>query len=326
MHQGIGCSDDFLAAMEKASILAKINRPVLINGERGTGKELVAERLHFLSPRWEGPFLKINCAAMNSALLESTLFGHEQGAFTGAHKKVRGSFQRAEGGTLFLDEIASAAPSLGEKLLRAIEYGEYTPLGSDKTLKANVRIIAATHGDLITMTKNKEFRADLLDRLSFDVITLPPLRVRGEDIQLLADHFALQLTKELKRPSFAGFSENALNQLRSYPWPGNVRELKNTVERTVFYAGESTSEIPEIVWNDLQTLKPASTQSPEREDTPSDLKSAIRDLEQSLLKKALKKNEYNQTQAAKDLGITYHQLRGLLKKHRPALQAKPLLN
>ena len=176
--------------------LAELERSILVIGERGTGKELVGERLHFLSKRWNGPFIKVNCAALNEELLDSELFGHEQGAFTGASSQRIGRFEQADGGTIFLDEIATASMRVQEKLLRVIEYGEYQRLGGEAVLECDVRVVAATNIDLPHAVEDGKFRADLLDRLAFDVVTLPPLRVRREDISLLADHFAGRMARE----------------------------------------------------------------------------------------------------------------------------------
>ncbi|HFB66696.1 MAG TPA: AAA family ATPase, partial [Aeromonadales bacterium] len=178
----IGESPSFVSCLEHVSYAAPLNRPVLIVGERGTGKELIASRMHFLSTRWEQPYVKMNCAAINENLLENELFGHESGAFTGAQKRHEGRFEQADGGTLFLDELANSSLSVQEKLLRVIEYGEFERVGGSKTIKVDVRVIAATNEDLPQLAKKGNFRADLLDRLAFDVITLPPLRYRKEDI------------------------------------------------------------------------------------------------------------------------------------------------
>lgn len=239
----IGQSRAFLDTLDHASRIAGIDRPVLVMGERGSGKELIASRIHYLSARWDGPLVKVNCAAMNEALLESELFGHEAGAFTGATKKHQGRFERAEGGTLFLDEIASASLRVQEKLLRVIEYGEYDRIGGEETRKADVRIIAAANVDLRVKAKEGEFRADLLDRLAFDVVAAPPLRERTDDILLLAAHFANGAATELD-VVFPGFSPEAAEILKKHDWPGNVRELKNAAERAVFHWAELDGEGP----------------------------------------------------------------------------------
>src|SRR5690606_37272694 len=206
---------------------AALERPILVIGERGTGKELAASRAHFLSPRWRRPYVKVNCAALAESLLESELFGHEAGAFTGAAKRHIGRFERADGGTLFLDEIASASIRVQEKILRVIEYGEFERVGGSEVLTAEVRVVAAANVDLPDLARRGKFRADLLDRLAFEVVTLPPLRARREDIPILAQHFAHRMTAELGHGQFAGFSAEAMDVLLNYDWPGNVRELKN---------------------------------------------------------------------------------------------------
>ncbi len=230
----IGQSNSFLNVLDQVSQIAPLHKPVLIIGERGTGKELIAARLHYLSQRWDQNYLTLNCAALNENLLESELFGHEAGAFTGAAKRHEGRFERANGGTLFLDELANTPAMVQEKLLRVIEYGEFERVGGSRSVKVDVRLICATNEDLPSMAEHGEFRADLLDRLAFDVITLPPMRERQEDILVLAEHFAVNMARELGFELFSGFSEKAKRVLLEHDWPGNVRELKNVVERSVY--------------------------------------------------------------------------------------------
>src|SRR5687768_8307261 len=232
--QLVGQSSSFLDAVERASRAAPLDRPVLVIGERGTGKELIAERLHHLSARWDGPLVVMNCAALPETLIEAELFGHEAGSFTGATKSRQGRFEEADGGTLFLDELATLSQAAQDRLLRAVEYGEVTRIGASRPLRVDVRIVAATNADLPQLAAESRFRADLLDRLSFEVITLPPLRNRSSDIPVLADHFARKMALELEWPSWPGFSANALNRMLAYNWPGNVRELRNVIERAVY--------------------------------------------------------------------------------------------
>ena len=227
----IGESSAFLETLEQVSRAADLNRPLLIVGERGTGKELIAERLHFLSARWDQPLVKLNCAAISQSLLESELFGHEAGAFTDAGSRRIGRFEQADGGTLFLDELATTSSAVQARI---IEYGEFERLGSSHTLSIDVRVVGATNEDLPGLAAESRFRHDLLDRLSFDVITLPPLRVRAEDVLPLAEHFAIRMSRELGRELFAGFTDAAIRQMQAHRWPGNVRELKNAVERAVY--------------------------------------------------------------------------------------------
>ncbi|MFS1704356.1 phage shock protein operon transcriptional activator, partial [Alteromonas sp. AMM-1] len=230
----LGQANSFLEILEQVSQIAPLNKPVLIIGERGTGKELIAARLHFLSKRWDQNYVKLNCAALNENLLESELFGYEAGAFTGAAKRREGRFEVAHNGTLFLDELANTSGMIQEKLLRVIEYGEFERVGGSRSLKVDVRLIAATNEDLPSLAESGEFRADLLDRLAFDVITIPPLRERREDILLLAETFAINMARELEMELFSGFTAKAKRILLEYDWPGNIRELKNVVERAVY--------------------------------------------------------------------------------------------
>src|SRR3982751_1183387 len=221
--QFIGQSFAFLDAVERASRAAPLNRPVLVIGERGTGKELIAERLHRLSSRWAGPLIIMNCAALPENLIEAELFGHEAGSFTGAAKTRAGRFEEADGGTLFLDELATLSSAAQDRLLRAVEYGEVTRIGASKPMTVDVRIVAATNEHLPRLVEEGRFRADLLDRLSFEVVTLPPLRHRISDIPVLTDHFARRMALELEWPGWPGFSNGAMDRLLNYTWPGNVR-------------------------------------------------------------------------------------------------------
>ena len=333
----IGESPAFLEVLELTSQVAPLSKPVLIVGERGTGKELIAARLHYLSSRWDQEYLKMNCAAISESLLETELFGHEAGAFTGAQKLHRGRFERADKGTLFLDELATTSPLVQEKLLRIIEYGEFERVGGSKTFLTDVRLIAATNEDLPSMASKGTFREDLLDRLAFDVITLPPLRSRPEDIPILAEHFAVAMAIDLGREYFPGFTPAARKVLRSYHWPGNIRELKNVVERSVYRSQELDSpvdlisldpfESPFRPKNPNETLSIASeTDSNEQttkvvppvpsvSDFPIDFRQSVQDYEVGLIKNALASNQFNQKKTAEALGVTYHQLRGYLKKY-----------
>ncbi len=324
----LGQSRAFLDALDHASRIASVDRPVLVMGERGSGKELFAARIHYLSKRWDGPLLKVNCAAMNEALLESELFGHEAGAFTGATKRHHGRFERAEGGTLFLDEIASASLRVQEKLLRVIEYGEYERIGGEQTRIADVRIIAAANVDLRVKAEDGDFRADLLDRLAFDVVAAPPLRKRREDIMLLAAHFASTAAAELGVP-FPGFSPEAAATLKAHDWPGNVRELKNASERAVFHWAHLDGDQPigHIIIDPFErAFGPADDKSeqapPPIEPPPSenrnaayDLRAHLNDIEKTLVSEALDRHGLNQRRAADHLSLTYDQIRGLVRKH-----------
>ncbi|MBV4411414.1 phage shock protein operon transcriptional activator [Enterobacteriaceae bacterium YMB-R22] len=315
----LGEDNSFLEMLEQVSRLAPLDKPVLVTGERGTGKELIASRLHFLSRRWQGPFISLNCAALNENLLDSELFGHEAGAFTGAQKRHPGRFERADGGTLFLDELATAQMMVQEKLLRVIEYGELERVGGSQALQVNVRLVCATNADLPQMAEEGTFRADLLDRLAFDVVRLPPLRERRSDIMLLAEQFAIQMCRELQLPLFTGFSDDARETLLGYAWPGNIRELKNVVERSVYRHGNSDSPVSEIILDPFQrpqkSISGASALNTSLPALPLDLRRWQHQQEKALVEQGLQQAKYHQKQAAQLLGLTYHQLRALLKKH-----------
>ena len=314
----IGDSPAFLEALERVSKAAPLEKPVLVVGERGTGKELIASRLHYLSNRWDGEFLKLNCAAISDTLIENELFGHEAGSYTGAARTHQGRFERADGGTLFLDELATTSTLVQEKLLRVIEYGEFERVGGSKTLRVNVRLIAATNRDLPRLAAEGRFRADLLDRLAFDVITLPPLRERPDDVLVLAEHFAINMATELGRDYFAGFTEAARRALCGHPWPGNLRELKNVVERAV-YRAEADETVDEII---LDPFHSPFRPGPKEESgagrpyaLPLDIKKTVQELEIDLINRAMAAAKFNQRRAAEQLGLTYHQFRGYLKKY-----------
>jgi len=319
-QQLIGESPGFLEVLEHVSRVAPLNRPVLVIGERGTGKELIAARIHYLSDRWGNPFVKLNCAALAESLLETELFGHEAGSFTGATKRRIGRFELANQGSLFLDELANTSPGVQEKILRVIEYGEFERVGGNDTIQTDVRIIGATHEDLPAMAEEGKFRPDLLDRLAFDVITLPALRDRPEDILQLAEHFAVKMSGELGLELFSGFSNKARQDLLTFPWPGNVRELKNVVERAVYSSAEP-GKISDIVFDPFESpWRLGANQKADKETKtqitgPYDFKTCIQEKEVELLKKALEQCRFNQKKTADYLGMTYHQLRGYLRKY-----------
>ncbi|EMF0918774.1 MULTISPECIES: phage shock protein operon transcriptional activator [Providencia] len=319
----IGNSSNFLDVLERTSELAQLNKPILVIGERGTGKELIADRLHYLSPRWQEPFISLNCSGLNENLLDSELFGHEAGSFTGAQKRHQGRFERADKGTLFLDELATAPMSVQEKLLRVIEYGELERVGGSQSLKVNVRLVCATNANLPELAKEGRFRADLLDRLAFEVIRIPPLRERVSDIMLLAEHFAIAMCGELKRPYFSGFSPKAQQALEQYPWPGNIRELKNVVERSVYRHKDNDAPVETIIFDPFGE-KLAVLSNPEKipeqkislPSLPCDLRLWQQQSEKQLLEQALQQSQFNQRKAAQRLSLSYDQLRGLIKKHQ----------
>lgn len=371
----IGQSAAWLETLERVSLAALVERPILVIGERGTGKELIAERLHYLSARWDKPFVKVNCGALSQDLLDSELFGHEAGAFTGATRRRQGRFEQADGGTLFLDEIATASVQVQEKLLRIVEYGQFQRLGGEETLNVDVRIVAATNVDLPARAGDGRFRADLLDRLAFDVITLAPLRARPDDVILLAEYFAQRLARELEG-DFPGWSRQALDAMCAHDWPGNVRELRNLAERATFRAmaaqangapqgpirlSADTLDPFRSPWRPASDLSaprggylmnasppgasptPASvsggslsngaSQAPSQalsgaQETPQrsalqdgmgsgpvDFNATVRTFEQQLIGQALAACGHNQKKAASYLGLSYDQMRGLMRKY-----------
>jgi psp operon transcriptional activator len=336
--QFIGQSLAFIDSVERASRAAPLNRPVLVIGERGTGKELIAERLHHLSSRWAGPLIIMNCAALPENLIEAELFGHEAGSFTGAAKTRHGRFEEADSGTLFLDELGTLSMPAQDRLLRAVEYGEITRIGASKPISVDVRIVAATNENLPDQVDKGKFRADLLDRLSFEVITLPPLRAREGDVSLLAEHFGRRMAAELEWPNWPGFSARALANLDAYPWPGNVRELRNVSERAVYRhedperpideinfdpfhspwapsaAGSSAMATPARMADQLETPSPAPI-APMSAST-TDFRAAVANYERQLLEDALGRNRFNQRATAAALGLSYDQLRHALKRHK----------
>ena len=324
MQTVIGESHALNTALDHISNLAGIDRSILVTGERGTGKEIAANRLHFLSSRWQGPFIKLNCASLPENLLDSELFGYEPGAFTGARRSHQGRFERADGGTLFLDELGTMPLALQEKLLRVIEYGELERIGGSQTIKVDVRIVAATNADLPAMAAKGEFRWDLLDRLTFDVVNMPPLRARGGGTTLLAEHFAVRFAAESGWHHFPGFSPNAKSELYRYEWLGNVRELRNVIERSLHRQGEDGEQIAELVinpWpvrnNGLSDTPPpeALSKSELNSELPRNLRAALDQQEASWLEQALDQTANNQKQAAALLGLSYDQIRGLMRKH-----------
>lgn len=331
----IGIATSFSEVLQQVSRVAPLNRPVLVVGERGTGKELIAARLHYLSERWQSSYHKLNCAAIADNLIESELFGHEAGAFTGAARRHAGRFERAHKGSLFLDELATTSSRVQEQLLRIIEYGEFERVGGTETIRCDVRLIAATNEDLPSLAQANKFRHDLLDRLSFDVITLPPLRHRQDDILVLAEHFATAMCHELGREFFAGFNDEVQVQLLNYQWPGNVRELKNVIERSVYRQENAEQTLSNIVFdafdspNRPQTRETTKTKQTSHaahitqppEQLPRDLKAWMAAQEQQWIKQALTQEHNNQRRAAERLGLSYHQLRASLRKY-PELLTK----
>lgn len=334
--QPIGQSESFHALMDRVSNTASLDKPVLIVGERGTGKEMIASRLHFLSPRWEALYIQVNCAALSDEMLDRELFGE---TFMDGRDDTNGRFFEADGGTLFLDNIETLSPRLQEKLMRAVEYGEYEAGGEAETQEVDVHIITATGIDLPAAVSRGEFRADLIDRLAFDVITLPPLRARREDIAPLAEHFGRKISVDLGAETFPGFTPEALIEMETRDWLGNIRELKTVVERNVaraFLIDEALSHpISDLNFDPFESpyrlsdpqpiqethIIPAVQQEKPLYDTDfkdSGLKSfneRVLVFERRLIDEALLQSDGHQGKAADYLDLTYHSFRGLLRKH-----------
>lgn len=301
----IGESTQMLAVIDKVRRVAAIPRPVLIIGERGTGKELVARAIHTASGEPDRPMVVINCAAFTDSLLETELFGHERGAFTGADTQVYGKFEVAGTGTLFLDEIGNMSLSFQRKILRVVEYGTFTRVGGSSEIQVDTRIVAATNSDLKQLIAEGKFLHDLYDRLSFEVIEVPPLRQREGDIAILARHFLNEFMKEIPSLSGKHLSQAALNLLKKYKFPGNIRELKNIIERSAYR--DTTNEItPE----DLGML-------PEKqpEIQGSTFHEKVDGFQKRLISEALVTAGGNQARAARAIGLSYHQFRYFLKKY-----------
>ncbi len=354
----IGTSDVFLEFQEKLAALAVFERPLVVAGERGTGKEMAVQRLHYLSARWDKPLLTVLCPALSPSLLESELFGHEAGAFTGARGRHQGYFERADKGTLFLDEVADMPLPLQDRLLRVLEYGAFERVGGSAPVRVDVRVVAATNKDLPALAARGLFRPDLLDRLACDVVHVPPLRARGEDKILLARHFAARMAAELGLAAESPvLGERALARLGEggYDWPGNVRELKNVVERSVarrrgvvlddldlnpfaapgwpmqpappVQAGEAAPASAGAFSAMPASFAPSASSAPSAPSTPCApasgallgpdfcLRDAVDKLERDALAEALTLARHRQTEAARLLGLGYHQFRALYRKH-----------
>jgi len=327
--EALGVSESFLNFQEHLSRVAVVNRPVLLVGERGTGKELAAKRLHYLSRRWDGPLVALNCAALAPTLIESELFGNEPGAFTGAVARRHGRFEAAGGGTLFLDELGNIPLFVQEKILRVVEYGVFERVGGSEPVSVDVRLLGATNVDLPALAATGRFMRDLLDRLSFEVLFLPPLRERREDILLLAHHFAARMAMELGSTETPEFSPAVKAQLEHYAWPGNIRELKNVVERAVYRAeGRVVNTLCfEPFISPFARSEPvhAAPKGPTSISTSPEIsgktnfREAVETYEIGLLRDSLRYCRHHQRDAAAYLGLTYHQFRGLYRKYERRL-------
>ena len=304
-YQMVGSSPAMQELRAKVTALVDIPRPVLIRGERGTGKELVAAQIHYRSKqRAARPFVVVNCAAFSGALLESEMFGHEKGAFTGADKQRIGRFEQADGGTLFLDEIGNMAVEFQEKILRVLEYQRFERVQGTETIEVDVRVVAATNADIEKMMAEGRFRPDLYDRLAFQTVHVPALRERREDVPGLVEHFLARLRREVPAMTVREFSSAALEKLMGYEWPGNVRQLRNAVERTAAFL-------------DVEVVEPEHI---ELEPVGFGLKAGnfaeqMQRLEEALVTDALRRSGYSQKRASEMLGLTYDQFRHYYRKY-----------
>jgi psp operon transcriptional activator PspF len=310
-HQIISGSQVMAELMEKVIRVAPLPRPLLIIGERGTGKELVAHALHFHSQRADDPFVVMNCAAVAETLLESELFGHEKGAFTGATGRKEGKFELADGGTLFLDEIGNMSLEFQAKILRVLEYQRFQRVGGSKELSVDVRVIAATNRDLNEAMDAGEFRRDLYDRLAFEVLNLPPLRERREDIPRIAEFLLRRFAAEVGSIRCSRMSKEAALQIMSYDFPGNIRELKNVIERAAYRA-----ESDELGVEDIRAAMPNVGHTSEPKVDVGDFETRVADFESRLALSALEDRDWNQKDAAEILGLTYDQFRHLYRKYK----------
>ncbi len=308
----LGRSPAITAMLQMIGTVAPTEATVLVTGESGTGKELVARALHAQSMRRDQPLVTVNCAALAETLLESELFGHEKGAFTGADRRREGRFKQADKGTLFLDEIGEMPVSLQAKLLRALQQGEIQRVGSDKSEHVDVRVIAATNRDLKKEVQERRFREDLYFRLNVISLEVPPLRQRREDIPLLAAHF-LSRFSERNRKSIKGFSPQSMDMLLHYDWPGNVRELENAVERAVILCTGDTVLGPELPMAVTGAGETATTRST---DMPSSLAGMpLEEVERLAIEETLRETGDNKSAAARKLGITRATLHKKLRKY-----------
>lgn len=312
-HQIIGRSKAIREVLDMVDRAAPSRSTVLITGESGTGKELVARAIHFSSPRNSGPFVSVNCMALNPGVLESELFGHEKGSFTGAMAMRRGRFEQADGGTLFLDEIGELTPELQVKLLRVLQERRFERVGGVEEIEVDIRVVAATNKDLMKEVESGAFREDLYYRLNVVHIGLPPLRERREDIHLLVSHFIDKLSRENGMPAKT-FTPEAQDYLTGYEWPGNIRQLQNVVERClVLVAGDSVSvdDLPPEIRDEESQLKSAVDLLPVR----LDLADTLEKIEAALIRRALVRAEFVQVKAAELLGISKSLLQYKLKKY-----------
>jgi transcriptional regulator with PAS, ATPase and Fis domain len=314
--QFIGQSAAFQDAVERASLAASLDRPVLVIGERGTGKELIAERLHRLSTRWDRPYVIMNCAAMPETLIESELFGHEAGAFTGATRTRAGRFEEADGGTLFLDEIGNVPLHLQPKLLTALEQRQVVPVGANKPVDFDIRVVAATNLSPAALSDDQRFRQDLLFRLNTVEIELPPLRDRPEDVRLLAQNFLTQYARKYGKPE-RELPDHVASGLEGHDWPGNVRALRHSCERAVILADGDTYSLDDFSLG--QRTRRTADSGPVAAAAPAPAPATdnlnLERAEKQMVEQALKKHHYNISLAAQELGLTRASLYRRMDKH-----------
>ncbi len=315
----LGAAPVFREALERAAKVAPTETTVLLTGESGTGKELFARAIHYSSPRAEGPFVALNCAALPETLVESELFGHERGAFTGADRQKPGRFELAAGGTLFLDEVAELPPSAQAKLLRVLQEHEFQRVGGTATLRADVRLVAATNRDLAQAVENGTVREDLYYRLNVFSVHLPPLRERGDDVLLLARHFMREIGERLGK-SATSLSADAQEALLAYRWPGNTRELENAIERALILAEEDLLTAAHLGLGAAGAQRPGVQVSERKADT-----TRLAEMERRAILAALEQTHGNKTHAAAILGITRTQLHTRLKRFgiAPLIHERP---
>jgi DNA-binding NtrC family response regulator len=304
----IGKSQVMQEMFSTLTLVAPSDATVLLTGESGTGKELVANALHENSSRKDFPFIKVNCAALHENLLESELFGHEKGAFTGASEQRKGRFELAHKGTLFLDEIGDMSPQIQAKILRVLQEGEFERLGGNRTIRTDVRLVAATHKDLPAMVGEGTFRQDLFFRLAVVPVELPPLRERSGDIPELANYFLKKYVKKNNK-DIKGFHPEVMNYLVRYPWPGNIRELENTVERAVILCLGEKITVRELPKN----LLPEGTKMSVSQHSDAGL--TLRDMERELIRSTLEQTEGNKSKTAKILGVARQTLLNKIKEY-----------
>jgi two-component system response regulator HydG len=310
----IGRSPSMVTLLDMMSMVAPSEATVLITGESGTGKELIARSLHFNSQRREKPLVVVNCAAITETLLESELFGHEKGAFTGADRRREGRFKQADRGTIFLDEIGEMSPTMQAKLLRVLQEKEIQRVGGEETINVDVRVVAATNRDLETEVAQGRFREDLFYRLNGMPLNVPPLRERQEDIPLLAQHFMKKFA-EKNRKIVKGFVPLAMDMLINYEWPGNVRELENAIERAVILlTGEHITE-QQLPLN-ITEKYPDLMESPTPEIRVTDGSRSLEEIEREAIMETLKASGANKAEAARRLGITRKTLHNKLKNYK----------